>query len=201
MRRALLSILMAALVFFLPVLVPVCAAAQEEPVEVSTADLLNNWEELNGREVIFRGEAIGDVMVRGDHAWITVNDDYYSREALLEAGELRGGNSGMAVWLPAAEAEKIEMLGRYGTRGDFVEVRGVFNATCLEHGGDFDIHAHTLEVIDGGEMVDTSPDIGKYYGAVLAGAFAIATLVPFWRHRTRKKESERASSRKHKQRI
>ena len=81
---------------------PACAAAGGEGVAVTSAELLDDWRELDGRKVVFRGEAVGDVMRRGDFAWITVNDDPYSRKALLEGGELRGGNSGIGVWLPAA---------------------------------------------------------------------------------------------------
>jgi hypothetical protein len=162
---------------------PAFAAGKAE--EVSTADLLDNWEEYNGKEVIFRGEAVGDVMRRGDYAWITVNDDFYSREARQEAGKLRGGNSGMGIWLPVEEADKITMLGRYGTVGDFVEVRGVFNADCLEHGGDFDIHASSLKVIDPGKDIDSSPDTGKYIAAVFAFIFLLGTLTPILRRRAR----------------
>ncbi len=193
MRKALPCMLMAVSVLLLPVTLPVCVAAERDAaVEVSMADLLNDWEKLDGSEVIFRGEAIGDVMRRGDHAWVTINDDLYSREARLEAGKLRGGNSGIGVWLPIAEAEKIEVLGRFGTVGDFVEVRGVFNATCLEHGGDFDIHAFSLTVIYPGREVDASPDMGKYLGAVFAALFAIGTTVPLLRRRRRERESDRS---------
>jgi len=169
---------------------PAFASGQAE--EVTTADLLNEWEKYDGQEVIFKGEAIGDVMRRGDYAWITVNDDFYSREARLEAGELRGGNSGMGVWLPVEEADKIQELGRYGTVGDFVEVRGVFNANCLEHGGDFDIHAKTLKVIDPGRDLDTSPDTGKYLAALCSFLCLLGTLSPILRRRRREIRSARA---------
>jgi hypothetical protein len=168
------------------------ACAEGEAVEVSSADLINNWQEYNGKEVIYRGEAVGDVMRRGENAWVTVNDDFYSREARVEAGELRGGNSGIGIWLPTGEAEKIEVLGRYGTIGDFVEVRGIFNSDCLEHGGDFDIHASSLTVIDRGREVDTSPDSGKYLAAIFAFLFVVATLFPFLRRRARDMRSARS---------
>jgi hypothetical protein len=196
MKKISLCMLFFIACFLSPMLLPACATAGDRAVEVSTADLLEDWEALDGREVIFKGEAIGDVMRRGDYAWVTVNDDFYSREARLEAGELRGGNSGIGVWLPLAEAEKIRTLGRYGTVGDFVEVRGVFNATCLEHGGDFDIHAYSLTVIDTGRPVDTSPDYGKFFAAFFAAVFLVGTLTPFLRRRAREMRSARALLRK-----
>lgn len=192
MKKTLLCLLVMLPVFLLPLLLPARAIAGEEAVEVSTADLLNDWEELDGREVIFRGEAIGDIMRRGDHAWVTINDDFYSREARLEAGELRGGNSGIGVWLPVEEAEKIEVLGRFGTVGDLVEVRGEFRADCMQHGGDFDIHAHTLTVIDPGRALDTGPDSSKYLAVIFSAAFLLGTLTPFFRRRAREIRSARA---------
>lgn len=185
-------VLLASLALSLPaVLLPACAAAEGAAVEVSSSDLLNNWEDLDGREVIYRGEAVGDVMARGDHAWITVNDDHYSREALQEAGKLRGGNSGIGIWLPVGEAEKIATLGRNKTQGDYVEVRGVFNADCMEHGGDFDIHASSLEVLAPGRPIDTGPSGGKAAAAFAAAAFVIATLTPAMRRRAREMRSAR----------
>jgi len=191
-KKALLCLLMAVVLVLCMASLSAYALARGGEIDVSTSDLLDNWEELDGKEVVFRGEAVGDVMRRGEDAWITVNDDFYSREARLEAGQLRGGNSGIGVWLPASEAEKIEVLGRFGTVGDFVEVRGVFNADCPEHGGDFDIHAYTLAVIDPGRTLDTGPDPGKYLAAVFAIVFMLATLVPFLRRRAREIRSARA---------
>jgi len=195
-RRALQASLVLLCVACAVLCLPASAAAAGEAVEVNSAELLNEWERYDGREVIFRGEAIGDIMRRGDYAWITVNDDSYSREARLEAGQLRGGNSGMGVWLPVEEADKIETLGRYGTIGDLVEVRGVFNANCREHGGDFDIHASSLVVIEPGRELDSSPDTALYLAAVFAFVFLLLTLIPVLRRRAREMRSARALLRK-----
>jgi hypothetical protein len=195
-RRTSSALLITASIVIVLALFHSVAAAAGGTSEVNSAELLNDWEEYDGKEVVFRGEAVGDVMRRGEGAWVTVNDDLYSREARLEAGQLRGGNSGIGVWLPASEAAKIRVLGRYGTRGDFVEVRGTFNADCREHGGDFDIHAHTLTVIEAGRELDTSPDSGKYLAALFVMLFVIATLTPFLRRRAREMRKARALLRK-----
>ncbi|MDD3718514.1 MAG: hypothetical protein PHP28_07630 [Actinomycetota bacterium] len=196
MKKVLFCIVLTAALVLPAMSLPAFALPGEVAVEVSTIDLLESWQELDGREVILRGEAVGDVMRRGDYAWITVNDDSYSREARLESGELRGGNSGIGVWLPTAEADKIEVLGRYGTAGDLVEVRGVFNAGCNEHGGDFDIHAHSLAVLDPGRDIPTSPDSSLYIAAVFSGIFLVATLTPLLRRRAQEMRSARALLRK-----
>lgn len=173
-------------------LVSVCAWSQGEEMELSSRDLIENAEEYDGREVIFRGEVVGDVMVRGDYAWVTVNDDRYSVEALKEAGKLRGGNSGLGVWLPAAEADQVTVVGRYDTVGDYVEVRGAFNADCVEHGGDVDIHASSLEVLAPGRHIDTGPDWKLYLAVAISILFVLLTMTPFLRRRTRDMRSARA---------
>ena len=191
MRRACIFFALLACVALLALCPPAPARAEGRAQETNTAELLERWEEFDGREVILEGEVVGDVMRRGDHAWITVNDDVYSREARLESGKLRGGNSGIGVWLPAEEAEKIVTLGRYGTVGDLVRVRGTFHADCSQHGGDFDIHAVSLEVVDSGRRLDTSPGGNKYLAALFSFLFLMATLIPFMRRRAREMRKAR----------
>lgn len=172
---------------------PVATAhAGGEAREVSSADLLERWREYDGTEVVFTGEVVGDVMRRGDHAWITVNDDHYSRAARLETGELRGGNSGIAVWLPVEEAEEISVLGRYGSKGDLVRVRGTFNTDCREHGGDFDLHARELTVLERGRELESGPSAPEVLASSFAALFLLATLSPYLRRRTREMRAARA---------
>lgn len=189
MRKAVLVLVMLAAFM---ALISTCAWSQGREEEVNSEELIENMDAYDGHEVVFRGEVVGDVMVRGEYAWITVNDDHYSREALHEAGKLRGGNSGMGIWLPSAEAEQVTIVGRYGTVGDFVEVRGIFNADCVEHGGDVDIHATSLEVLEPGRHLDIDPGWELYVAAILSIVFVLATMTPFLRRRARDMRSARA---------
>lgn len=192
MRRS----LAAACALFILALMPCLAASQAWAEggerEVDSFTLLQEWEGYDGEEVVFRGEAVGDVLRRGEFAWVMVNDDRYSIQALHEAGELRGGNSGVGVWMPAEEAEKIGRLGRHGSLGDYIEVRGIFHADCGEHGGDFDIHAFSVRVIEPGRKVDVSPDMWKYLGLPLAFLFVLATTGPLFMRRLEDRRSARA---------
>jgi hypothetical protein len=86
-------------------------------------------------------------MVRGDMAWIHLNDDVYYLKNVEEGAALGGYNSGMPVWIAADLAERIEIFGDYKHEGDVVEVSGRFNAACSEHGGDMDIHGKTLRMV------------------------------------------------------
>ncbi len=165
------------------------AVTAAEGMEVDSGLLLQEWEKYDGKEVIFKGEAVGDVLWRGDFAWVAVNDDPYSLRALHEAGELHGGNSGIGVWMPASEAERIKRLGRHGSRGDYLEITGVFHADCGEHGGDFDIHALEVRVLEPGREVDVSPEPWKWWASLGASAFLLLSAVPIFRRRREERRS------------
>ncbi|MBC7253459.1 MAG: hypothetical protein H5T72_05775 [Actinobacteria bacterium] len=190
-RKTCLYPLLAACLFFCLFLD--CSSALADGLEVvGSGTLLREWEKYDGREVVFRGEAVGDVMVRGGYAWVAVNDDHYSLNALHETGELRGGNSGIGIWLPASEAEKITRLGRHGSVGDYVEVVGVFHADCREHGGDFDIHARSLTVLEPGRELHQAPGAGKWPAALASLAFLGISLIPLLKRRAQEKRSARS---------
>ncbi|MDI6873216.1 hypothetical protein [Candidatus Solincola sp.] len=93
MKRALRLLVPLALCTFWVLFLHPSAALGGVPEEVNSGTLLQEWERYDGQEVVFRGEVVGDVMVRGEHAWVTVNDDHYSLNALHEAGELRGATA------------------------------------------------------------------------------------------------------------
>jgi hypothetical protein len=131
----------------------------------------------NGKAVTFHGEAIGEVMVRGDYAWIHLNDDAYMVQNVEEGAKLGGYNSGMAVWLPAALTKQIDTYGDYQHEGSIVEVKGVFNAACKEHGGDLDIHATSLSLLRPGHPVTDPVPAWK---AVLAVLIAAVAGLLFW---------------------
>ncbi len=177
---------MATLLFGLLLAASGCAAAgtpEPSPNDASSTDLVESPKKFDGGDVSFRGEAIGEAMVRGDMAWIHINDDAYYMKNVEEGAELGGYNTGMAVWVPAELAEDIEYFGDYKHEGDIVEVEGIYNAACAEHGGDTDIHATALDVIEvGHDVVDpVRPD--KVVWAVTLGlvAFALYLFDHYWR--------------------
>jgi len=134
----------------------------------------------NGKTVTFHGEAIGEVMVRGGYAWIHLNDDAYMVKNVEEGAKLGGYNSGMAVWIPAPLTKGIDTYGDYQHEGSIVEIQGVFNGACREHGGDMDIHATSLKVLQAGHVV---VDPVRPWKAVLAVALAAAAGLLFWLER------------------
>jgi hypothetical protein len=135
--------------------------------QVNSAALVENANVWNGRVITFTGEAIGERMVRGKMAWIHLNDDAYMWKNIEEGAVLGGFNSGHAVWVSADLARKIRFFGDYKHEGDIIKVTGTFNAVCLEHGGDMDIHASSLEVVRTGHPVDHVVNVGRARVAVL----------------------------------
>jgi len=154
-----------------PVLTDLPAPKLEEPVRCSRADERAGIEELrrqvradgrltsdivhacprllDGREVVYIGEVVGDVLRRRGGAWVRVNDDAYA----LETGPLgphrdtRGFNTGLAVWLPDGLHEQLGAPGRHGQRGDVVRIEGVLRRADPADGGGITVRAERLEVL------------------------------------------------------
>lgn len=113
---------------------PVLSFAQS----ISSNELITHAKQYDGKSITYSGEAIGEVMPRGGFAWVNIND---------------GGNA-IGVWMNAALAKEINWTGTYKSRGDILEIDGIFHRACLEHGGDLDIHAQALRKISGGKIVN-----------------------------------------------
>lgn len=148
---------------------PTAAGAQApSPNDPTSADLVESPGAWDGKTVTYTGEVIGEVMVRGEMAWLHVNDDPYYLRNVEEGAELGGYNSGHAVWLPAELTEGIAHFGDYKHEGDVVMVTGVFNAACPEHGGDMDIHATALTIeIPGRDVIDEVKPVKALWAGVL----------------------------------
>lgn len=129
------------------------AEVPANPNTVSSTELIERPQRWDGQEVTFRGEAIGEAMARGEVVWLHLNDDGYQSMSIEEGAPLSGFNTGMAIVVPPGLADGIRFFGDYKHRGDIVEVRGIFNAACPEHGGDMDIHAQSLRVVAPGREV------------------------------------------------
>jgi hypothetical protein len=181
MRIRTLPVVLTALLLLALLVVP--AVAAEVPIpknDPSSTQLVEKNKQYNGTTVTFTGEAIGEVMVRGDYAWIHLNDDSYEERNVEEGAKLGGYNSGMAVWVPSALAKQIDTYGDYKHEGSIVQITGTFNAACKEHGGDMDIHATTVTMIRPGHLVDDPVPAWK---AALAAALAALAASLFWLER------------------
>lgn len=138
----------AALVFFVIVCGSLSGIAYEKPVRSS--DLINNAKQYDGTIIQYEGEVIGDIMNRGNNAWMNVND----------------GQNAIGIWVDRSLVEDVTRTGGYNSTGDTVEISGVFHRACIEHGGDLDIHAQSVRKISSGAPISHSVDAAKVRVAV-----------------------------------
>ena len=129
---------------------------------ISSTELINNARQYDGKLVVYEGEVIGDVMVRGEYAWLNVND----------------GQNAIGIWLNKALTKEIIYTGSYRARGDWLEISGIFHQACLEHGGDLDIHAQAMRKVSAGREIPERLNFSKRNLAlVLLGILGIVWIL------------------------
>lgn len=144
-------------------------AAGGGPRPVSCAALIDRGRDYDGKEILFEGEAIGEPMRRGDHAWVNVLD----------------GSGALGAWMPAAGLSSLAHYGSYREKGDLVALRGVFHRACPDHGGDMDIHVESIELLARGHAQAHPVRRSELLLAPLS-LLAAAGLYAFWRRRERR---------------
>lgn len=120
------------------------------PQAVDGASLIENAKSLDGQNVTFQGEVIGDIMQRQDHYWINVSDN----------------GTAIGVWITAEQRQAIQLCGQYGIEGDQVQITGLFFQACSEHGGDLDLHAISLVKVNSGRILPQQLDLTRLVIAV-----------------------------------
>lgn len=147
--------------FLLAVGGPPAEAAAAGP---GIADLLAGAEQFDGTEVRITGEVVGDVMLRGAYGWINVSD----------------GTGVIGVWAPAGELRGL-WGGRYGLRGDVVEVTGTFRRADPRQGGEMDVEGRTVTRLEPARPLPRPIDRRRLYTAGLLGAAGAALGAIWWR--------------------
>ena len=129
---------------------------------VELNQLVENAEAMDGQTVTVTGEAIGEAMERGDHAWVNIND----------------GTNAMGIWMPLDNAQSLTIFGDYKHIGDQLQVTGVFNQACTEHGGDVDIHSDSITVVAAGYATTESvPALKIIIGTILVCLAVLISLI------------------------
>ncbi|MFA5144837.1 MAG: DNA-binding protein [Candidatus Omnitrophota bacterium] len=139
-----------------------CCHALCSAQPISSSELINNAKQYDGKIVVYEGEVIGDVMARGDHAWVNIND----------------GENAIGIWINSSLAKDIAYTGSYKSVGDGIEVTGVFHRACAEHGGDLDIHAQAIRKTTSGRNIREKLNPGKRnFVIVLLGVFCLVWIL------------------------
>lgn len=125
---------------------------------LSISQLIDKAPNYDGRVVIIAGEVVGDVMNRGDHAWVTMSD----------------GEKAIGIWMKKALAQEIQFKGDYKKLGDQIQVRGIFYQAGIKHGGDLYIDAEEMQITSSGKKITHQINQDRILAAIILG---IATLV------------------------
>jgi len=128
-------------------LLPFICSAQP----LSSTELIKNARQYDGKTVVYEGEVIGDIMRRGDYAWINVND----------------GENAIGIWLPNSLVKETSYTGSYKSKGDVLEITGIFHRACTEHGGDLDIHGQAIRKTSPGRQIQERLNPGKRSLAII----------------------------------
>ena len=146
--------------------ISMCGLLCADTMEVSSRRLIEHSKFYDGKEIVYKGEAIVAVMKRGDYGWVNLSD----------------GDNAIGIWCKSSHLEMIKYLGGYDSKGDTVEVTGIFNRACQEHGGDLDIHADTITVKKPGYFITENIN-GKRVRLVIAIFLVVIALVLIFRKR------------------
>lgn len=101
---------------------------------VKINDLIQKSNEFNNKNITIKAEVIGEPLKRGNFTWVNAND----------------GSNAIGIWMKTDDAKNIYKYGNYREKGDIIEVSGIYRKNCTEHGGDVDIHADSVRVMEKG---------------------------------------------------
>ena len=171
MQKKALLLIIAALLLLAP------AVALADGDAVNSNDLIDHAKDYDGKTIVYEGEALGDILYRGDYAWLAVFD----------------GSNTIGCYVTRADAEQISLVGGYGKKGDTVRIEGVFHRACAEHGGDMDIHASSVTVLAAGTLVQMPLSRLVATLAIALPLPAAGLLLLVWRRRAATNENGRNS--------
>ena len=112
------------------------------PQPVSISDLITRSGSYDGRVIVTEGEAIGDLMLRGEYGWVNLSD----------------GKKAIGIYALSEYLGQIKHLGRYQVTGDRVRITGTFYDACPVHSGQTGIHASRVEIVGAGSIVEETFD-------------------------------------------
>ncbi|MDV3425812.1 MAG: DNA-binding protein [Bacillota bacterium] len=130
-------------------------------------DLIENGKAFDGKTVMIKGEAVGEIMKRGDYSWINISD----------------GSNAIGIWGETSIIDRVTALGNYKQKGDIVKIQGEFHRACSEHGGDMDIHIKSLSVIEKGNKVIQPIDYNKVKILALLSLTALIAAAVYFKKR------------------
>ncbi|HRZ03431.1 MAG TPA: hypothetical protein P5015_03810 [Candidatus Omnitrophota bacterium] len=142
----------------------------EDVLRVTAAQLIQKAKDFNGKTVIIQGEVIGDVMPRGEFAWLNIDDTSHA----------------IGVWAPKAMVSGIRYTGDYQYKGDTIEVRGRFFRADADLSGELCIRAQKIITLKEGYRTFRilRPAKAEISLALSLVVFCLGSIILFIRKRT-----------------
>lgn len=109
--------------------------------KIKIRELYEKAKKFEGKVIAIEGEAIGDIMGKGEEKWINIKDEK--------------DDFAIGVIIDKKDVAKIKNLGKYGIKGDILKIEGIYNVNCTKHQGERDIHAIKVELIQQGKRLPT----------------------------------------------
>jgi hypothetical protein len=143
--------------------------ALAEP-DTTIVGLTNAGQQLDGQNVTFQGEVVGDILnAERGYRWLMLQD----------------GGATISVLVAEQEVAKVTHLGRYGQVGTRLEITGTFRVDCPDHDGLTDVHANRVVVIDEGYETESGFVVRELEIGGLLVLVGLCLLVLHWRLRER----------------
>jgi hypothetical protein len=131
------------------------------PDSIPIGTLIREGKKYDGNEVVIEGEAIGDIMRRGDTGWVNV---------------LSSDGAAIGVLMNAAHIQNVRTMGSYSHRGDHLLVRGVMYRFAPMLEGETCVIAREVMVLKNGYVTIHRLSKGK---AVLSVLLTVCSVIVF----------------------
>ena len=123
--------------------------------------LIENSISMDGKKVTIQGEIIGEVLERGEYAWINIYD----------------GSNCLGIWIKQDFLSNLNYYGNYKNKGDVIQITGIFHRACKEHGGDVDLHSSDFTIISSGHSMKHSISPQKLGVALILSLLAVSLIL------------------------
>ncbi len=147
---------------------PLCAETASIPI----GTLIGEGKNYDGKTVVIEGEAIGDIMRRGDSVWVNV---------------LSRDGAAIGVLMNAAQIKNIRLMGDYSHQGDNLLIKGTMHRFAPMLQGETCVVAREVRALKTGyEMVHPISRGKEVLGGILTACSIMAIL--FYKLRYVRKE-------------
>ncbi len=140
---------------------------EEESVVIDTrvAVLVSVNRALDGSEVRFTGEVVGDIVnAENGYKWINV---------------MGSANNVISVHVTDEQAKLVQHIGNYHNSGTVLRVTGEYHVACPKHQGELDVHASSIDLVDAGGPVEHLLNSGRVLAAIMLVMLALIVLSTF----------------------